>query len=55
MDCFWCKALEGKLVLLEAEASRWPKKEELHSVDWLPADLGLIEKIVSSGKSILET
>ena len=55
MDCFWCKALEGKLVLLEEEASRWLKKEELHSVDWLPADLGLIEKIVSSGKSILET
>lgn len=42
-------------MLLEAEASRWLKKEELHSVDWLPADLGLIEKIVSSGKSILET
>lgn len=45
MDCFWCKVIEGKLVLLEAEASRWLKKEELHSVDWLPADLGLIEKI----------
>lgn len=45
MDCFWCKVVEGKLVLLEAEASRWLKKEELHSVDWLPADLGLIEKI----------
>lgn len=45
MDCFWCKVIEGKLVLLEAEASRWLKKEELYSVDWLPADLGLIEKI----------
>ena len=45
MDCFWCKVVEGKLVLLEAEASRWLKKEELYSVDWLPADLGLIEKI----------
>lgn len=45
MDCFWCKVIEGKLVLLEAEASRWLKKEELYSVDWLPADLGLIDKI----------
>ena len=45
MECFWCKVIEGKLVLLEAEASRWLKKEELYSVDWLPADLGLIDKI----------
>ncbi len=45
MDCFWCKVVEGKLVLLEAEASRWLKKEELYSVNWLPADLELIEKI----------
>ena len=45
MECFWCKVIEGKLVLLEAEASRWLKKEDLYSVDWLPADLGLIDKI----------
>ena len=45
MECFWCKVIEGKLVLLEAEASRWLKKEELYYVDWLPADLGLIDKI----------
>ena len=45
MDCFWCEVVEGELVLLEAQESRWRTKEELHSVKWLPADLGLIEQI----------
>lgn len=29
----------------EAEAAKWLKKSELDSVQWLPADLTLIEKI----------
>lgn len=45
MDCFICKILSGNLVLKEHEASRWLTKETLHSVEWLPADEGLIEKI----------
>ena len=45
MDCFWCKVLTGKLVLKEAEAAKWLSKEELDLVQWLPADLSLIEKI----------
>lgn len=45
MDCFWCEILKGKLVLREAEAAKWLKKSELDSVQWLPADLTLIEKI----------
>lgn len=45
MDCFWCEILNGKLVLREAEAAKWLKKSELDSVQWLPADLTLIEKI----------
>lgn len=27
------------------EAAKWLLPEELDSVDWLPADLGLIEKL----------
>lgn len=45
MDCFICKIKSGELVLKEHEASKWLTKETLDSVEWLPADLGLIEKI----------
>jgi 8-oxo-dGTP diphosphatase len=45
MHCFWCTVTSGELVLKEHEASKWLAKSELDSVDWLPADLGLIEKL----------
>ena len=45
MECFWCTITEGKPVLLEHEAAKWLSKEELDSVDWLPADVTLIEKV----------
>ncbi len=35
----------GNLELKEHEAAKWLTKDKLDSVDWLPADLGLIEKI----------
>ena len=43
MDCFWCQLIRGNLELLEAAEARWLTKETLKSVDWLPADSGLIE------------
>ena len=45
MDCFICKVVSGDLVLKEHEAATWLTKENLDSVDWLPADQGLVEKI----------
>lgn len=45
MDCFICNIIEGNLILKEHEAAKWLSKEELYSVNWLPADEGLIEKI----------
>ena len=45
MDCFWCTVVEGSLELKEHEAARWLDRENLYSVDWLPADTGLISKI----------
>lgn len=45
MDCFICRIKSGDLVLKEHEAAKWLTKDMLHSVDWLPADLGLVEKI----------
>lgn len=45
MDCFWAVVKTGKLVLKEAEAGRWLTKEELDSVNWLPADIDLIQRL----------
>lgn len=45
MDCFTCRIVSGDLVLKEHEAAKWLTKDTLDSVDWLPADQGLIGKI----------
>jgi 8-oxo-dGTP diphosphatase len=45
MHCFWCEIMQGKLVLREAEAAKWLTRDTLDSVDWLPADITLIDKI----------
>lgn len=45
MDCFWAEVKSGELVLKEAEAAKWLTKEELDSVNWLPADITLIDVI----------
>lgn len=45
MDCFWAEIISGNLVLKEHEAAKWLTKDELNSVDWLPADVTLVEKI----------
>ena len=45
MDCFWAEIISGDLVLKEHEAARWLTKDELDYVEWLPADITLIENI----------
>lgn len=45
MDCFWCQVVKGDLVLKEAEDAKWLTKAELDTVDWLPADITLIDAI----------
>ena len=45
MDCFWCEIVKGELVLKEHEAARWLTREQLGEVEWLPADVTLIEKV----------
>ncbi|MCR4843007.1 MAG: (deoxy)nucleoside triphosphate pyrophosphohydrolase [Eubacterium sp.] len=48
MDCFWSEIVRGDLVLKEHEAARWLTGTELNDVDWLPADITLIEIIASA-------
>ena len=45
MHCILCTIVSGELKLLEHEAARWLSKETLRSVDWLPADLLILERI----------
>ena len=37
--------VSGKFELLEHEAAKWLDKDSLDSVAWLPADLGLVDKL----------
>jgi 8-oxo-dGTP diphosphatase len=48
MDCFWAEIVSGDLVLTEHEAAKWLTRDELDSVEWLPADVTLIQKIKES-------
>lgn len=45
MRCYWSTVKSGSLVLKEHEAAKWLTKETLDTVDWLPADITIIEKI----------
>ena len=45
MYCFLCTVRSGNLVLKEHQAAKWLTRETLDSVEWLPADIGLIEKL----------
>ena len=45
MDCFLCSIVEGDLVLKEHEAAKWLTKETIDSVDWLPADITILDKV----------
>ena len=43
--CYWCTAYDENLVLLEHEAARWLPLWDLRQVNWLPADLLVIDAI----------
>ncbi len=45
MKCYFCSILSGNLILKEAEDSRWLNKEQLDSVEWLPADIKVVDYI----------
>ena len=45
MHCILCTIVSGELKLLEHEAAKWVTKETLRSVDWLPADQLILDRI----------
>ena len=52
MHCYLCSLLSEALHLNEHEAARWLSCDELDSVQWLPADESIIEKLRSCLKLI---
>lgn len=45
MHCYLCRVESGCLKLKEHEAARWLTKDELDSVEWLPADRDVVKEI----------
>ena len=45
MDCFWCSIMEGHLDLIEHESAVWLSSKHFRDVNWLPADLMVIDKL----------
>ena len=45
MHCFICELVSEDIVLKEHSAARWLDKAGLDTVEWLPADEGLIEQL----------
>jgi len=48
MHCFWCHIGSGSLTLKEHEAARWLMPEDIDSVDWLPADRIVVNKLCNT-------
>ena len=42
MSCFMCSIKEGSIELLEHNDGKWITKEELNTLNWLPADIGAV-------------
>ena len=48
MHCYLCRIVEGTPQLTEHLAAQWLSPEELHSVEWLPADVEVTSQILNS-------
>ena len=46
MHCFICSIESGKLTLVEHNDAKWLSYKSLNSVQWLPADIEIIDEIV---------
>jgi 8-oxo-dGTP diphosphatase len=46
MHCFWATIASGAIKLLEHEDAKWLDRESIRSVDWLPADIEVVNHLV---------
>ena len=49
MRCYLCSLPEGHITLTEHEAAKWLTAEDIESVEWLPADLEVVEAFKTAG------
>ncbi|MBR5237617.1 MAG: 8-oxo-dGTP diphosphatase MutT [Paludibacteraceae bacterium] len=47
MHCYMASQLDGDIALLEHKAARWLTKSELDEVEWLPADVSVVDSLRS--------
>ena len=47
MHCILCSIVSGDLKLLEHEDAKWVTLENLYSLDWLPADRLILDRLLS--------
>ena len=45
MHCYICSIVSGEIELREHKSARWLTVDMLDSVEWLPADLEVVEKL----------
>ena len=45
MHCFICELLSKEITLVEHEAAKWLDASNIDTVDWLPADTEVVEKL----------
>ena len=46
MECFECELAENQdITLLEHQSAKWLEKSTLYTVNWLPADVDVLEKV----------
>lgn len=46
MHCYFCEHKNNILNLKEHEAVKWLGLDELYSVEWIPADIAVVDKII---------
>ena len=51
MHCYFCFIAKGDVELLEHKSARWLRRDELNSVEWLPADVGVVNSLRSTVNS----
>ena len=49
MGCFLCSIADGTPHLLEHEAAKWLEPEDIDTVDWLPADVLVVDALKEQG------
>ena len=53
MKCFLCELISADIRLVEHEDAKWLSMEELRIVNWLPADIEVIEALERRKERIL--